>query len=101
MSKFIPQVISFENKNKAEDRTLIVSYDFPLYFLIEIKHPETPQNALAYRILETVKEKEKYLSLAVEQNWKLVFEHDEVNVCATITKTNKGFSYKELFGILE
>lgn len=47
--------------------------------------------------LETVKEKEKYLSLAVEQNWKLIFEHDTINVCATITKTDKGFTQKEIY----
>lgn len=49
--------------------------------------------------LETVKEKMKFLQLAVDENWKLIFEHDHKNVCATIHKTEKGFNYKE--GITE
>ncbi|MFZ1288569.1 MAG: MBL fold metallo-hydrolase [Melioribacteraceae bacterium] len=47
--------------------------------------------------LETVKEKKKILQTAVEENWKLIFEHDHQNVCATVHKTEKGFSYKEGF----
>ncbi|MBK8945299.1 MAG: MBL fold metallo-hydrolase [Ignavibacteriae bacterium] len=47
--------------------------------------------------LETVKEKKKFLQLAVEENWKLIFEHDSQNVCATIMKTEKGFIFKESF----
>ncbi len=47
--------------------------------------------------LETVKEKQKYLNLAVKGNWKLIFEHDHINVCATVQKTEKGYSYKEGF----
>jgi len=51
------EVILLKNKNRTPDRTLLVSADAPLYFLIEIKHPESPANALAYRILETIKER--------------------------------------------
>lgn len=47
--------------------------------------------------LETVKEKIKYLNLAVSENWKLIFEHDHINSCASIQKTEKGFSFKESF----
>ncbi|MBK7104163.1 MAG: MBL fold metallo-hydrolase [Ignavibacteriae bacterium] len=47
--------------------------------------------------LETVKEKKKFLQLAAEENWKLIFEHDSQNVCATIKKTEKGFSFNERF----
>lgn len=43
--------------------------------------------------LETVKEKIKYLSLAVEENWKLIFGHDHLNACATVKSTDKGFAY--------
>ncbi len=47
--------------------------------------------------LETVKEKKKFLQSAVDENWKLIFEHDTENVCATIQKTEKGFKYKESY----
>lgn len=43
--------------------------------------------------LETVKEKQKFLTLAVEENWKILFGHDHINVCATVKKTDKGFIY--------
>jgi len=91
MSKFIPQVISFENKNKAEDRTLIVSYDFPLYFLIEIKHPKTPQNALAYRILETVKEKFKEGGLSAFQNFEEALKEVNEILAKSTEEGNTGF----------
>ena len=57
MDNFTFQIIALKNKNKVENRTLVVSGSFPLYFLIEIKHPERPQNALAYRIINILKEK--------------------------------------------
>jgi hypothetical protein len=50
--------------------------------------------------LETVKEKKKYLQMAVDENWKLIFEHDHINVCATIQKTEKGYNFKEGFSEL-
>ncbi len=47
--------------------------------------------------LVTVEEKKKYLSAAVEENWKLIFEHDPFVIGATITKTEKGFAVNEKF----
>lgn len=47
--------------------------------------------------LETVKEKEKYLRLAVDQDWKLIFGHDPFNLGSEVQKTNKGFLFKEGF----
>ncbi|MCB0743303.1 MAG: MBL fold metallo-hydrolase [Ignavibacteriae bacterium] len=47
--------------------------------------------------LETVAEKQKILKSAVDENWKMIFEHDHTNVCATIHKTEKGFNFKEGF----
>ncbi len=47
--------------------------------------------------LETIKEQKKFLQQAVDENWKLIFEHDPVNVCATIQLTQKGFLFKESF----
>jgi len=43
--------------------------------------------------LVTVQEKQKFLSTAVDENWKLIFGHDHINVCASIKKTDKGFIF--------
>ncbi|WKZ68696.1 MAG: MBL fold metallo-hydrolase [Melioribacteraceae bacterium] len=47
--------------------------------------------------LKTIDEKKKYLSLAVEEDWKLIFGHDPNIAMATVQKTDKGFTHKELF----
>ena len=47
--------------------------------------------------LETVKEKKSIFPQAVEEEWKLIFEHDPFITAATIQKTDKGFSIKEKF----
>lgn len=47
--------------------------------------------------LKTIEEKKKYLSLAVEEDWKLIFGHDPNIAMATVQKTDKGFTHKELF----
>jgi glyoxylase-like metal-dependent hydrolase (beta-lactamase superfamily II) len=45
--------------------------------------------------LVTVEEKNKYMNLAVEQNWKLIFGHDHINACAEIERSDKGFVPKK------
>ncbi|MCP5062411.1 MAG: MBL fold metallo-hydrolase [Ignavibacteriae bacterium] len=45
----------------------------------------------------TIEEKKIYLANAVDEEWKLVFGHDPINVCATIQKTERGFAVKEKF----
>lgn len=47
--------------------------------------------------LETVKEKKELYSKAVDNNWILFFEHDPEIIAATVMKTEKGFSAKEIF----
>ena len=47
--------------------------------------------------LVTVAEKKKILPIAVEENWKLFFEHDPETVCATVISTEKGFKVGEKF----
>lgn len=52
--------------------------------------------------LHTVEEKQKYLKLAVDENWKLIFGHDHFNSCATVKKTERGYIFdKVLSGIDE
>lgn len=47
------------------------------------------------RPLETLKEKDKLLNEAVENNWVLFFEHDPSIECITLEKTEKGVRKKE------
>lgn len=47
--------------------------------------------------LVTLDEKKKYLSEAVEENWKIIFEHDPYATTATIVKTEKGFVVNERY----
>ncbi len=47
--------------------------------------------------LVTVEEKKKILKTAVEENWKLFFEHDPETAYATLAATEKGIRIKEKF----
>jgi glyoxylase-like metal-dependent hydrolase (beta-lactamase superfamily II) len=47
--------------------------------------------------LETVKEKNLFLTKAVEENWTLVFEHDPFIAGAKVVKTDRGFALGEKF----
>ena len=50
--------------------------------------------------LITLSEKKELLPVAVEENWKLVFEHDPFFAAATVAKSEKGFSVGERFETL-
>jgi len=50
--------------------------------------------------LVTVNEKRKILTKALEEEWKLLFEHDPETVMATVLKDEKGFKVKEKFNHL-
>ena len=45
----------------------------------------------------TIQEKKKILPFAIEQNWKLFFEHDPEIIMATVTQSLRGFSIDEVF----
>ena len=47
--------------------------------------------------LVTVQEKKKILPLAIEQNWKLFFEHDPEVIMATVAESQRGFSIDQVF----
>jgi glyoxylase-like metal-dependent hydrolase (beta-lactamase superfamily II) len=49
------------------------------------------------RPLETLAEKMKYLTKAVEENWMLFFEHDPENIGVTVKQTDKGFVVDQRF----
>lgn len=77
---------------KISDGSII--YLFCADLIPTIHHIPIPY-VMGYDIqpLKTVKEKQKYLQLAVEENWKLIFGHDNINACATVKLTNKGYSF--------
>jgi len=49
------------------------------------------------RPLLTITEKEKFLNKAADENIILFLEHDSVNECCTVQKTEKGVRLKEVF----
>lgn len=49
------------------------------------------------RPLETLKEKEAFFEEAVENEYVLFFEHDPVNECCTLKRTEKGIRLNEAF----
>lgn len=53
------------------------------------------------RPLLTLTEKEKFLNRAADENFILFFEHDAVNECATVQKTEKGVRLAETFTLAE
>lgn len=50
--------------------------------------------------LVTIEDKMKILPAAVEENWKLFFEHDPETTLATVSQTEKGFKINEKFANL-
>lgn len=63
-----------------------------------ISHIPIPY-VMAYDLqpLVTVEEKKKILTKAIDENWKIFFEHDPETAFATILKDEKGFRAKEKF----
>lgn len=53
------------------------------------------------RPLLTLSEKEKFMIRAAEEEFILFFEHDAVNECCTVQKTEKGIRLKETFTLKE
>ena len=53
------------------------------------------------RPLITLSEKELFLNAAAEKEYVLMFEHDSINECCTIHKTDRGFRVKDTFTLNE
>lgn len=49
------------------------------------------------RPLLTMTEKKEFLELAADKNFVLFFEHDPINQCCTVQRTEKGIRLKEVF----
>ena len=75
-----------------KDKTLVYMADF----LPSTGHIPIPY-VMGYdtRPLLTLDEKEKFMNDAAEKNYVLFFEHDSVNECCTVQKTEKGIRLGE------
>ncbi|MBU1097351.1 MAG: MBL fold metallo-hydrolase [Ignavibacteriae bacterium HGW-Ignavibacteriae-2] len=87
---FAQQIIKISDGNE----TLLFCGDL-LPFISHIHLPYI----MAYDLqpLKTLEEKKKIFPQAVNENWKLFFEHDPQYAAATIKQTNSGFAADKLF----
>jgi glyoxylase-like metal-dependent hydrolase (beta-lactamase superfamily II) len=84
---------------KVSDGSQTILFNGDLFpYTAHIHIPSLPGYDL--QPLITLEEKKKILNKAVEEEWKLFFEHDPDTVMATVQRTEKGFSAKEKFIIL-
>lgn len=85
-------------KIKFKDRTVCYMADL----LPSVGHLPMPY-IMAYdtRPLLSMEEKEKFLNEAVDNNYVLFFEHDPVNECCTLARTEKGIRADKTFKLSE
>ena len=78
---------------KYKDRTIVFCADL----IPSVHHVRLPY-IMAYdmRPLKTLSEKEELLNEAVEKDYILFFEHDPINQCCTLEKTERGIMPKEI-----
>lgn len=90
--KMLMPTISYQNK-----QIIFVADTIPSHAHIPIPY------VMGYDInpLITMKEKEDLLIQAVDNEWILFFDHDPLYDCATVQKTEKGFSLKEKGNLVE
>ncbi len=87
---------SFQQMIKVHDSSNTVLYCGDLFpFTSHIPIPYV----MGYDLqpLVTVQEKKKILPIAIEQNWKLFFEHDPEVIMATVAESQRGFSIDQVF----
>lgn len=85
-------------KIKYKDRVVCYMADL----LPSVGHLPMPY-IMAYdtRPLLSMQEKEKFLNEAVDNNYVLFFEHDPVNECCTLARTEKGIRADKTFKLSE
>ena len=83
---------------KYKDKTIVFAADL----LPSVGHIPLPY-VMAYdtRPLITLKEKEEFLNRAAEEKLILFMEHDPVNECCTVVKTEKGVKLERTFTLSE
>ena len=85
-------------KISYKDRTLVYMADL----VPSVGHLPLPY-VMAYDMfpLKTLAEKSAFLEQALKENWILMLEHDPINECCTLEKTEKGIRAKETFALTE
>lgn len=85
-------------KIKYKDKTIVFAADL----LPSAGHIPLPY-VMGYdtRPLLTMTEKEQFLNEAADNGYIIMFEHDSVNECCTLQKTEKGVRLKETFSLKE
>jgi glyoxylase-like metal-dependent hydrolase (beta-lactamase superfamily II) len=85
-------------KIRYKDRTICFMADL----LPSVGHIPLPY-VMGYdtRPLLTLEEKEKFLNEAADNNYVLFLEHDSVNECCTVKKTDKGVRIDRAFSLSE
>lgn len=83
---------------RYKDRTIVFMADL----LPSIAHIPLPY-VMAYDMnaLETLHEKEKFITEALQNDYVLFFEHDPKNECCTVQQTEKGIRQKDVFRLSE
>ncbi len=83
---------------KYKEKTLVYVADL----LPSIGHIPIPY-IMSYdtRPLLTLDEKEKFMNEAGEKSYVLFFEHDSMNECCTVQKTDKGIKLDKTFKLIE
>ncbi len=83
---------------KYKGKTVVFMSDF----LPSIGHIPLPY-VMSYdtRPLLTLAEKEAFMNRAADEEFVLFFEHDSVNECCTVQRTEKGIRLKETFTLKE
>lgn len=85
-------IIQYKNKKLAFAADLIPSYGhIPIPYVM----------AYDMQPLLTLKEKDDFLTFAEENDITLFLEHDPVNECCSLQKTEKGIRHKALFPLID
>jgi glyoxylase-like metal-dependent hydrolase (beta-lactamase superfamily II) len=81
-----------------KDRTILYAADL----LPSVGHIPLPY-VMAYDMfpLKTLVEKKSFLEEAADQNYVLFLEHDSMNECCTVERTDKGIKLKETFKLAD
>jgi glyoxylase-like metal-dependent hydrolase (beta-lactamase superfamily II) len=81
-----------------KDRTILYVADL----LPSVGHIPLPY-VMAYDMfpLKTLVEKKSFLEEAADQNYVLFLEHDSINECCTVERTDKGIKLKDTFRLVD
>ena len=105
-SQLIPELSFLEVNGHTEAMMLpVIDYKGTTVIFLADLIPSVAHLPIPYvmgydvRPLDTLKEKERILNMALQNNWKLFFEHDPSVECVSLEQTEKGIRKKDVFKI--